>query len=65
VHFSPLFAVELLVANDGWVPAEGGAANQPLHDLPPSHTRPPRSTAGNSSAGCLKTGPQYRDLLQR
>jgi integrase len=26
----------------------------------PSHTRPPRSTAGNiSSAGCLKTGPQY------
>jgi ProQ/FINO family len=27
--------------------------------LPPSHTRPPRSTAGKSSAGCLKTGPQY------
>ena len=22
-------------------------------------TLPPRSTAGNSSAGCLKTGPQY------
>src|SRR6516162_1318988 len=28
-------------------------------DLAPSHTRPPRPTAGNSSAGCLKTGPQY------
>jgi len=28
--------------------------------LPPGHTRPQRSTAGNiSSAGCLKTGPQY------
>jgi hypothetical protein len=40
--------------------AEAGAAGQPLQDLPPSHTRPPRSTAGNSSAGCLKTGPQYR-----
>jgi hypothetical protein len=34
-------------------------------DLPPSHTRPPRSTAGNSSAGCLKTGPQYTEMSRR
>ena len=40
-------------------PPKAGAAGQPLQDLPPSHTRPPRSAAGNSSAGCLKTGPQY------
>src|SRR5215475_14132635 len=40
--------------------AEGGAAGPPLQGLLPSHTRPPRSTAGNiNSAGCLKTGPQY------
>jgi hypothetical protein len=38
---------------------KAGAAGQPLQDRPPSHTRPPRSTAGNSSAECLKTGPQY------
>jgi len=43
----------------GRQPPKAGAAGQPLQDLPPSHTRPPRSTAGNSSAGCLKTGPQY------
>jgi hypothetical protein len=29
-------------------------------ELLPSHTRPPRSRAGNSSAGCFKTGPQYK-----
>ena len=43
----------------GRQPPKAGAAGQPLQDLSPSHTRPPRSTAGNSSAGCLKTGPQY------
>jgi hypothetical protein len=42
------------------------AAGPPLQGLPPSHTRPPRSTAGNiSSAGCLKTGPQYNVIPQR
>src|SRR6516162_7321258 len=44
----------------GRQPPKAGAAGQPLQDLPPSHTRPPRSAAGNSSAGCLKTGPQYK-----
>src|SRR6516162_10160855 len=43
----------------GRQPPKAGAAGQPLQDLSPSHTRPPRSTAGNGSAGCLKTGPQY------
>ena len=44
----------------GRQPPKAGAAGPPLQDLPPSHTRPPRSTAGNiSSAACLKTGPQY------
>src|SRR5450432_1351682 len=44
----------------GRQPPKAGAAGPPLQGLPPSHTRPPRSTAGNiSSAGCLKTGPQY------
>ena len=47
----------------GRQPPKAGAAGPPLQDLPPSHTRPPRSTAGNiSSAGCLKTGPQYTQL---
>src|SRR5450755_4363843 len=44
----------------GRQPPKAGAAGPPLQGLPPIHTRPPRSTAGNiSSAGCLKTGPQY------
>ena len=36
--------------------AEGGAAGQPLQDLPPSHTRPPRSTAGTAQPGVSKPG---------
>src|SRR6266581_1620638 len=45
----------------GRQPPKAGAAGPPLQGLPPSHTWPPRSTAGNISlAGCLKTGPQYR-----
>src|ERR1700681_2216041 len=45
----------------GRQPTKAGAAGPPLQGLPPNHTRPPRSTAGNiSSAGCLKTGPQYK-----
>src|SRR5580704_7261273 len=44
----------------GRQPPKAGAAGPPLQGLPPGHTRPQRSTAGNiSSAGCLKTGPQY------
>ena len=44
----------------GRQPPKAGAAGPPLQGLPPSHTWPPRSTAGNISlAGCLKTGPQY------
>jgi hypothetical protein len=43
----------------GRQPPKAGAAGPPLQDLPPSPTRPPRSTAGNNSAGCLKTRPQY------
>ena len=44
----------------GRQPPKAGAAGPPLQDLPPSHTRPPRSTAGNiSSDGCLKTGPPF------
>jgi hypothetical protein len=45
-------------------PPKAGAAGPPLQGLPPSHTRPPRSAAGNiSSDGCLKTGPQYTPEL--
>jgi hypothetical protein len=41
--------------------AEGGGRRPAFTGLATSHTRPPRSTAGNiNSAGCLKTGPQYR-----
>ena len=48
----------------GRQPPKAGAAGPPLQGLPLSHTRPPRSTAGNiNSAGCLKTGPQYKDAL--
>jgi hypothetical protein len=40
--------------------AEGGGRRPAFTGLATSHTRPPRSTAGNiNSAGCLKTGPQY------
>src|SRR4029077_7303996 len=45
----------------GRQPPKAGAAGPPLQGLPPSHTLSPSSTAGNiDSAGCLKTGPQYR-----
>src|SRR6266436_715253 len=48
----------------GRQPPKAGAAGPPLQGLPPSHTWPPRSTAGNISlAGCLKTGPQYSGFL--
>src|SRR4029077_16175820 len=44
----------------GRQPPKAGAAGPPLQGLPPSHTRSPRSPAGNiDSAGCLKTGPQF------
>jgi hypothetical protein len=44
--------------------AEGGGRRPAFTGLATSHTRPPRSTAGNiNSAGCLKTGPQYSLLL--
>jgi hypothetical protein len=40
----------------------GGGRRPAFTGLATSHTRPPRSTAGNiNSAGCLKTGPQYND----
>src|SRR6266852_2579289 len=49
----------------GRQPPKAGAAGPPLQGLPPSHTWPPRSTAGNISlAGCLKTGPQYSCVQQ-
>src|SRR3984893_1132797 len=49
----------------GRQPPKAGAAGPPLQGLRPSHTRPPRSTAGNtSSAGCLKTGPQYTTQIR-
>jgi hypothetical protein len=42
--------------------AEGGGRRPAFTGLATSHTRPPRSTAGNiNSAGCLKTGPQYNN----
>ena len=51
-----------LVQHDAFA-SSGHNAGPPLQGLPPSHTRPPRSTAGNmSSAGCLKTGPQHRQV---
>src|SRR5271163_2307881 len=44
--------------------AEGGGRRPAFTGLATSHTRPPRSTAGNiNSAGCLKTGPQYKSNL--
>jgi hypothetical protein len=44
--------------------AEGGGRRPVFTGLATSHTRPPRSTAGNiNSAGCLKTGPQYIAVL--
>ena len=48
----PLLAIECLVTNEGWVadPVKAGAAGPPLQGLPPSHTRPPRSTAGHRDA---------------
>src|SRR6266436_1359613 len=50
----PLLAIECLVTNEGWVadPVKAGAAGPPLQGLPPSHTRPPRSTAGHRDAAC-------------
>jgi hypothetical protein len=49
----------------GRQPPKAGAAGPPLQGLPPSHTRPPSSTAGNiSSDGCLKTGPQYNSTAR-
>ena len=54
-----------LVQHDAFA-SSGHNAGPPLQGLPPSHARPPRSTAGNmSSAGCLKTGPQYTDQRRR
>jgi hypothetical protein len=50
----------------GRQPPKAGAAGPPLQGLLPSHTRPPRSTAGNiNSAGCLKTGPRYSCRIGR
>jgi Transposase, Mutator family len=44
--------------------AEGGGRRPAFTGLATSHTRPPRSTAGNiNSAGRLKTGPQYTLLV--
>ena len=40
----------------GRQPPKAGAAGQPLQDLPPSHTRPPRSTAGTAQPGVSKPG---------
>src|SRR5271155_4772725 len=46
--------------------AEGGGRRPAFTGLATSHTRPPRSTAGNiNSAGCLKTGPQYKHAPER
>src|SRR5207342_1476065 len=50
----------------GRQPPKAGAEGPPLQGLLPSHTRPPRSTAGNiNSAGCFKTGPQYSAAVER
>ena len=40
----------------GRQPPKAGAAGQPLQDLPSSHTRPPRSTAGTAQPGVSKPG---------